>query len=128
MLELIVMENSHSRPDRETVKIVVYVPETHAEAVREALGGAGAGFVGNYQYTSFSVKGIGRFLPLPAAHPSIGEIGKVTEVREERIETVCYRKDLGKIISEVKKAHPYEEVAIDVFPLVLNPDEISRRL
>lgn len=105
----------------ETVKLVIYVPETHADLIRETLGKAGAGSVGDYIHCSFSVKGIGRFIPLETAHPTIGEIGKLTEVVEERIETVCYRKDVERIIEEVKKVHPYEEVALDVYPLVLNP-------
>ena len=109
----------------ESVKIVVYVPETHADAVRDALGTAGAGFVGDYKYTSFSTKGIGRFIPLATAHPAIGEVGKLEEVVEERIETVCYKKDLNTIIEAVKQVHPYEEVAIDVYPLVLNPHETT---
>lgn len=110
---------------KEAVKIVVFVPESHADKVREALAKAGAGFVGNYSHTSFSVKGVGRFLPQPGAHPSIGEIGKLEEVKEERIETVCYKEDLEKIIAVVKLVHPYEEVALDVYPLVLNPHQAS---
>lgn len=111
----------------EVVKVVVYVPESHAGQVREALGKVGAGKVGNYSYTSFSVKGTGRFLPLEDAHPAIGSVGSLTEVAEERIETVCYKKDLEKIIEAVKSVHPYEEVAIDVYPLVLDPHETSKR-
>lgn len=109
----------------ETVKIVVFVPETHADAVRQAMGEAGAGLIGDYEYCSFSVKGIGRFIPLKTAHPAIGTIGKLEEVIEERIETVCYKKDLTKIIKAIKKAHPYEEVAIDVYPLVLDPHKTT---
>lgn len=110
------------------VKIVVYVPESYANKVREALGKAGAGRVGNYSYTSFSVKGTGRFLPLEGTHPAIGQVGKLTEVAEERIETVCYKKDLEKVLTAVKQVHPYEEVAIDVYPLVLDPHETSKRI
>ena len=109
----------------ETVKLVVYVPETHADIVRKAMGDAGAGIVGDYKFCSFSVKGIGRFIPLSTAHPTIGSIGKLEEVTEERIETVCYKDDLDKIIAAIKKVHPYEEVALDVYPLVLNPHEIT---
>jgi len=109
----------------DVAKIVVFVPETHADVVRKAMGEAGAGVVGDYKYCSFSVKGIGRFIPLGTAHPAIGKIGKLEEVSEERIETVCYKKDLNKIISAVKKVHPYEEVAIDVYPLVLNPHKTT---
>ena len=110
---------------RETVKIVVFVPETHADIVRKTMGDAGAGLVGDYKHCSFSVKGIGRFIPLETAHPTIGKIGELVEVKEERIETVCYKDELDKIISAIKKVHPYEEVAIDVYPLVLNPHEIT---
>lgn len=110
----------------EVVKIVAFVPETHADIVREVMGKAGAGFIGNYKYCSFSVKGIGRFMPLKNAHPAIGQIGKLEEVVEERIETVCYKKDLEKIIKEIKKVHPYEEVAIDVYPLVLDPHNLTK--
>ncbi len=103
------------------VKIVVFVPETHADAVRKALGDAGAGLIGDYKNCSFSVKGIDRFVPLDTAHPSVGKIGEMSEVVEERIETICYKKDLNKIIRAVNKIHPYEEVAYDIYPLVLNP-------
>ena len=109
----------------DVVKIVIFVPETHADIVRKVMGKAGAGLVGDYKHCSFSTKGIGRYVPLPSAHPAIGKIGKLEEVVEERIETVCYRKDLNKIIFAIKKVHPYEEVAIDVYPLVLNPHETT---
>lgn len=107
------------------VKLVVYVPEAHAGAVRQALGEAGAGKVGDYAFCSFSVKGVGRFLPIEGANPRIGEVGKIEEVVEERIETVCYEKDLEKVIDVVKKVHPYEQVAIDVYPLLSNPHELT---
>lgn len=105
------------------VKIVVYVPKTHGDIVRKAMGKAGAGKFPHYSFCSFSTEGIGRFLPLENTHPAIGKIGQLTKVAEERIETVCYKKDLDKVIEEIKKFHPYEEVAIDVYPLVLNPQK-----
>jgi hypothetical protein len=107
------------------VKIVVFVPESEAEIVRQVMGDAGAGKVGDYSHCSFSTLGTGRFLPLRGAHPTIGKVGELTAVTEERIETVCFKKDLQKIISAIKKVHPYEEVAIDVYPLVLDPNEIT---
>ena len=110
---------------REAVKIVVYVPETHADIVREALGKAGAGTVGDYTYCSFSMKGIERFIPLETAHPVIGKIGKPEEINEERIETVCYKDELRNIIKAVNLVHPYEEVAYDVYPLILDPHETT---
>ena len=109
----------------ETVKLVVFVPLTHADIVRKAMGETGAGIVGDYKYCSFSVRGVGRYIPLETAHPFIGKVGKLEEVEEGRIETVCYKKDLDKIITAIKKVHPYEEIALDVYPLVLNPHETT---
>lgn len=98
------------------VKIVVFVPESHADRVREAMGKT-AGRIGNYTSCSFSSKGIGRFKPEQGAHPAIGEVGKLEMVEEERIETVCHRDNLKEVIAAIKAVHPYEEVALDVYPL-----------
>lgn len=99
------------------VKIVVFVPESHADIVREAMGAAGAGKIGNYTSCSFSSRGIGRFKPEEGAHPAIGEVGKFESVMEERIEVVCERDKIENIIKAIKKAHPYEEVAYDIYSL-----------
>ena len=107
------------------VKLVVFVSESYADAVRSALAEAGAGIIGDYTHCSFSVKGVGRFIPLPDAHPTTGTIGKLKEVVEEKIETICDEKNLDAVIAAVKKAHPYEEVAIDVYPLLRHPHEIT---
>jgi hypothetical protein len=98
-------------------KIVVFVPVTHANALREAIGRAGGGQLGNYSYCSFSVRGVGRFRPEPGAHPAIGEVGKIEEVDEERIELVCDSARVEEVIAAIVKAHPYEEPALDVWPL-----------
>ena len=99
------------------LKIVVFVPETHTDIVREAMGKAGAGKIGNYSYCTFSTKGIGRFRPDTGANPHIGEVGKFEEVIEERIETVCSRENLQNVIKAIKEVHPYDEMALDVYPL-----------
>ncbi len=99
------------------VKIVVFVPKSHADIVRETMGKAGAGRIGNYTYCSFSSKGIGRFKPEEGARPNIGEVGKFESVAEERIETVCERDKLTDVIKAIKEVHPYEEVAFDMYPL-----------
>ena len=104
--------------EKKFVKFVVFVPMTHADAVREALGKAGAGKMGNYEYCSFSVKGVGRFRPMEGAEPAVGEVGRLEEVEEERIETICGREDLERVKAAVLAAHPYEEPAIDVFELI----------
>ncbi|MCK9597172.1 hypothetical protein M0R19_08370 [Candidatus Pacearchaeota archaeon] len=99
------------------VKIVVFVPETHTDVVRGAMGKAGAGIIGNYSFCTFSSKGIGRFKPEKGANPHIGKVGKLEEVIEERIETVCPREKVQDVIKAIKKMHPYEEVALDVYSL-----------
>ena len=105
----------------DVVKIVVYVPESHADAVRTAMGAAGAGRIGHYSYCSFSSKGTGRFLPGEGAHPAIGAIGAITEVPEERIEADCALSLLEQVIAAIKCVHPYEDVALDVYPLLDAP-------
>ena len=100
------------------VEIVVYVPATHADAVRKAMGDAGAGKVGNYTFCSFSSKGTGRFLPMEGAHPAIGEVGNLELVEEEKIETICDQSVVANVISAMKAAHPYEEVVYEVSPLL----------
>lgn len=99
-------------------KIVIYTPTSHADAIREALSEAGAGHIGKYDYCSFSVKGTGRFRPLEGTNPHIGEQGQVEEVEEERIETVCPQDKAKEIITKISEVHPYEEPAIDVYPLL----------
>ncbi|MDP2812099.1 MAG: hypothetical protein Q8O32_00180 [bacterium] len=99
------------------VKIVVGVPESHADKVREAIAQAGAGKIGNYSHASFSCKGIGRFKPLEGANPAIGKIGQLEQVIEERIETDCAKKIVKEVVEAIRRAHPYEEPAIDIYPL-----------
>lgn len=98
-------------------KLVVFVPVDYAEKVREAIHAAGGGRKGNYSHCSFSSRGFGRFKPETGAHPSVGEIGKIEKVEEEKIEIMCEREIIKKVIAAMKKAHPYEEVAYDVYPL-----------
>ena len=99
------------------VKVVVYVPVQNADVVRDAMAAAGAGKIGNYSSCSFSVIGKGRFLPLDGANPTIGTVGKLEEVEEERIEITCEKETLTDILEAMKAAHPYEEVAYDVYDL-----------
>lgn len=105
----------------EFVKIVVTVPTPDADSLRNAIGQAGAGEIGNYDFCSFSSRGLGRFRPLKGAKPSIGEINNLEEVEEERIEVTCVKEKINDVISAIKKAHPYEEPVIDIYPL-LNPN------
>ena len=99
-------------------KLVIYVPTSHADQIRQVLAEAGAGHIGNYDYCSFSVKGTGRFRPRQGTNPHIGEQDKLEQVEEERIETVCPQEKAAEVVAKVREAHPYEEPAIDVYPLV----------
>lgn len=72
----------------------MYVPESHSDKLREAIGNAGAGQIGNYSFCTFTIKGTGRFKPGVNANPTIGEGGKLEEVVEDRIETVCTEEKL----------------------------------
>jgi hypothetical protein len=97
--------------------IVVVVPETYADAIREAMARAGAGESQYYSHASFSVKGLTRFKAKKGARPAIGQEGVLETVKEERIETICLKDRLEKVIEEIKKVHPYEETVIDILPI-----------
>lgn len=99
------------------LKIFIYTPITHADAVREALAQAGAGRMGHYDSCSFSVRGVGRFRGLEGSNPTIGQPGTIEAVEEERIETICEESRLKAVLEAVRAVHPYEEPAIDVFAL-----------
>ena len=98
-------------------KVAVYVPVTHSEQLRQAMGDAGAGHIGAYSHCSFSVAGEGRFLPLEGTNPFIGQVGAIETVPEERVETVVPKKLLGQVLAAMKEVHPYEEIAYDIVAL-----------
>lgn len=106
-------------PTYETVlkKLVVYVPEADEQKVREALGKAGAGAIGDYSQCSFSGKGTGRFLPGEGSEPVIGTKGKLEAVAEMRVEMIFPENIEKKVLAAMIKAHPYEEVAHDIYIL-----------
>ncbi len=104
-------------------KLVVFVPETHADTVRDALGNAGAGFIGNYSHCTFNTPGTGTFMPREGTDPFIGEQGKMEYVDEVKIETLYPMSIEKDVMTAMKKAHPYEEVAYDLLVLD-NPGEM----
>jgi dinuclear metal center YbgI/SA1388 family protein len=103
--------------DEKLKKLVVFVPKSHSDGVREAIGYAGAGAIGNYSHCSFSGDGTGYFLPGENTNPFIGKAGEIEAVSEERIETIFPVSLEKKVLSAMLKAHPYEEVAYDIYPL-----------
>ena len=98
-------------------KLAVHAPLSHADVVRDAIGKAGGGKIGNYAFCSFSVRGIGRSLPQSGASPHIGTVGKLEEIEEERIEVTVNEDVLKNVVAAIKSVHPYDEVTIDIYPL-----------
>ncbi|HLI48045.1 MAG TPA: Nif3-like dinuclear metal center hexameric protein [Chthonomonas sp.] len=98
-------------------KLVVFVPPPSVPDVHRAAAEAGAGTIGEYTYCSFQAPGKGTFLPSERANPAIGKRGQLEEVEEVRLEMVVPKHALLAVIEAVKEAHPYEEVAYDVYPL-----------
>jgi dinuclear metal center YbgI/SA1388 family protein len=104
-------------------KVVTFVPEANAEKLLDALAAAGAGEIGDYARCAWTAAGVGTFLPLPGASPTIGTVGDVTRVDEIRIEMVLPRAARDEVIRALRTAHPYEEPAFDVFELASWPGD-----
>ncbi len=102
-------------------KWVIYVPQPNADAVREAVFAAGAGHIGDYSHCSWSVTGIGQFLALDGANPAIGSVGTVERVTEDRVEVVAPARAREAVLAAMRRAHPYEEPAFDVFTMAALP-------
>lgn len=98
-------------------KLVVFCPSDHVETVRNAIFNAGAGEIGEYDCCSFNIEGQGSFRAGDHTHPFVGEKGKVHFEREVRIETILPGYLQNKVIKAMIEAHPYEEVAYDLYPL-----------
>jgi hypothetical protein len=99
----------------DSYKVVVFVPAASLDAVREAMAAAGAGVIGNYSRCSFAAPGRGTFLGGEGAHPAVGEAGRLETVEEWRLEMVCPGARLSAVLAAMKRNHPYEEVAYDVY-------------
>jgi len=117
VLELKDIKPLYQSKQEELYKLAVFVPVNHVSKVRTALTDAGAGCIGNYSDCTFRSQGIGTFRPGENTNPFIGNAGELEEVDECKLETILYKRDLNKIIEAMEKAHPYEEVAYDVYPV-----------
>lgn len=96
-------------------KVVVFAPREALEGVADAMSAAGAGVIGGYTRCSFRTPGVGTFVPGPAARPYSGERGIVSEEEEVRLEMICPSFRVGRVVGAMVGAHPYEEVAYDVY-------------
>jgi dinuclear metal center YbgI/SA1388 family protein len=104
-------------PHAEMIKLVTFVPESHLGVVRDAVCATGAGVIGEYAHCSFRVAGMGSFKPNASANPYSGKTGRLNEEPEIRFETRVPREKISAAISALKVAHPYEEVAYDLYPI-----------
>ncbi len=102
----------------ETVKLVWFVPEDALDATREAVFAAGAGRIGEYERCSWYAAGTGTFFGGEATSPAFGESGREERVPELRVETVVPADRVAGVVAALRAAHPYEEPALDVYPLV----------
>ena len=99
-------------------KLVVFVPREALDPVRAALFGAGAGRIGDYQRCSWYTAGTGTFLGGEGTTPTVGERGREERVAELRLETVFPEERQDDVLAALRTAHPYEEPAFDIYPLL----------
>jgi hypothetical protein len=99
-------------------KLVVFVPAGALDAVRDALFAAGAGRIGDYERCSWYTEGTGTFLGGEGTDPAVGETGREERVPELRLETVYPEEREAEVVAALCRAHPYEEPAFDLYPLL----------
>jgi hypothetical protein len=99
-------------------KLVVFVPREALDAVREALFAAGAGRIGDYEHCSWYTEGTGTFLGGEGTSPSVGQAGREERLAELRLETVFPAERQADVLAALRRVHPYEEPAFDVYELV----------
>ena len=100
------------------VKLVWFIPEDALEVTRDAVFEAGAGRIGEYERCSWYAAGTGTFFGGDETAPVIGERGREERVAELRVETVVPMELVAQVVAALRAAHPYEEPAYDVYPLL----------
>lgn len=103
---------------KECYKIFVTTPQSHTQIIIDSMSKSGAGKVGNYSKCAFITKGTGTFLPNENANPTVGEVGKLNQEPEDKIEMVCPIESLDEVIKSIKDIHPYETPTIDVIKIL----------
>jgi hypothetical protein len=99
------------------VKLEIFVPQDHTAKVREELAKIGVGKVGKYDHCVAVYPTQGYFRPLPGADPYEGEVGKISESVEDKIEVNCKRELVNEALKSIRKVHPYEEPVVNIIPL-----------
>ncbi len=108
----------HGSDPTSQVKLVWFVPEEALDTTRDAVFAAGAGRVGEYERCSWYAAGTGTFFGGDDTDPAVGERGREERVSELRVETIVPAHQLGAVVAALRGAHPYEEPAYDVYPLL----------
>ncbi len=96
------------------LKLEFYVPESHLDAVKQAVFAAGAGKVGDYDCCAWQTLGQGQYRPLSGSKPFQGEVDSLETAVEYKVELVCEEALIEQAVAALKAAHPYEEVAFSV--------------
>ena len=105
------------RDDARSCKVVVFTPDQDLDRVSGAMFDAGAGRIGQYSECSYRLHGLGTFFGSDATNPTVGQKGRREEVAEWRLEAVCPEANVDAVVGAVRRAHSYEEPAVDVYPL-----------
>jgi hypothetical protein len=105
-------------PDAKLHKLVWFVPEDALDGTRSAVFAAGAGRIGDYERCSWYTAGTGTFRASAGANPAVGEVGREERVAELRVETVVPVGVMRDVVRALLDAHPYEEVAYELYPIV----------
>lgn len=115
----------HENGSEALLKLVVFVPESHLEAVRNSICEAGAGVIGQYDYCSFGTEGQGTFRGQAGTQPFIGSPGKLETAQEVRLETILPKGLEQPVLRSLARSHPYEEVAYDLYPVKQQPSDVG---
>lgn len=100
------------------LKLIYYVPESHLESTKQAIFSAGAGGIGNYEHCAWQVLGMGQFKPVQGADPFIGELNRLEQVPEWRVETIVPEAHAKAVAHALKTSHPYEEPAFEFIQIL----------
>jgi dinuclear metal center YbgI/SA1388 family protein len=104
-------------------KVVVFVPPAKTDAVAEAMFAAGAGRIGEYTHCSFRIPGQGTFFGTEETSPTVGRRGRLERVEEIRLEAIAPQSAIPQVVAAIRRSHPYEEPAFDIYPLAPTPSK-----
>lgn len=106
-------------------KITFYVTKNYLEKVKEAMFNCGGGEYNSYRKCSWQTKGEGQFLALKGSNPHIGSVGNLKKVEEFKVEMICQKKAVKKVVEALLENHPYETPAYDVTKILTKKDILS---